>query len=303
MEVNYLLQCLGARKIVVNCVTGSFSKISEKIKSSREFEAGSKFMGASTEKCNEKENMDLTESSRRMETIQTFTPTKKPYIPSDLIYFHSDLTLQRLAKQRLSGNLTNSCIKISSKDLAVLSTSEINKICGEFKTLIHKGKADIYHEEVKDLKTRDTQEWLIDVEFVPTEQLSENHSEMKVEGNINGNEDAMKDEKLFYDMLKDCYEDGKVSEDERNLLTRWGKKMNISLARTNQMEEMVMLNQTFSQQETEYLEEVKYCMEDGTISDDERKMLNRFRQKLNIPEERASYLESTVKREKVASAG
>lgn len=46
--------------------------------------------------------------------------------------------------------------------------------------------------------------------------------------------------------------------------------------------------------ENEYAEEVRFCLEDGEIGDRERRFLNRIRTKLGISEERAAQIESML---------
>ena len=47
-------------------------------------------------------------------------------------------------------------------------------------------------------------------------------------------------------------------------------------------------------EEKEYQEELKACLEDGTISDRERRLLDRLRKSLGISEERAKAIENRL---------
>lgn len=49
-----------------------------------------------------------------------------------------------------------------------------------------------------------------------------------------------------------------------------------------------------SDEEKEYQEELKVCLEDGTISDRERRLLDRLRKSLGISEERAKAIENRL---------
>lgn len=49
---------------------------------------------------------------------------------------------------------------------------------------------------------------------------------------------------------------------------------------------------SFNKNETEYLEELKACYEDGVITDKERRLLDRLRKSLGISETRAAELEA-----------
>ena len=54
-----------------------------------------------------------------------------------------------------------------------------------------------------------------------------------------------------------------------------------------------------SDEEQEYLDEVKECLEDGEIGNSERRLLNKLRTKLGISEERAAELEASLQKPKL----
>ena len=103
-------------------------------------------------------------------------------------------------------------------------------------------------------------------------------------------------EQQYLEEVKACYaEDGVISDRERRLLDRLRKSMGISEARAKEIEALANPN-ALSKNETEYMEELKACIEnDGVISDKERRLLNRLRIMLDITEERAAELEKMIK--------
>ena len=100
------------------------------------------------------------------------------------------------------------------------------------------------------------------------------------------------DEMAYLDELKACLEeDGEISSKERRLLERYREKLGISAERAKELEVSLSAPQ-LTEDELEYLEEYKACLEeDGEISAKERRLLNRLREKLGITEERAEELE------------
>ena len=58
--------------------------------------------------------------------------------------------------------------------------------------------------------------------------------------------------------------------------------------------ELDTLVNSMSDEEKEYQEELKACLEDGTISDRERRLLDRLRKSLGISEERAMAIENRL---------
>ena len=103
-------------------------------------------------------------------------------------------------------------------------------------------------------------------------------------------------EQQYLEEVKACYaEDGIISDRERRLLDRLRKSMGISEARAKEIEALANPN-ALSKNETEYMEELKACIEnDGVINDKERRLLNRLRIMLDITEERAAELEKMIK--------
>lgn len=99
-------------------------------------------------------------------------------------------------------------------------------------------------------------------------------------------------ENEYLEELKACLEeDGEISTKERRLLERFREKLGISAERAKELEDSLSTSQ-LTDAEQEYLEEYKACLEDdGEIYPKERRLLNRLRDTLGIPEERAIELE------------
>jgi len=102
------------------------------------------------------------------------------------------------------------------------------------------------------------------------------------------------DEQEYLEEVKMCLEENnEISSRERRLLDRLRTKLNISEERAKELEESLKAPQ-LTEDEQEYLEEYKLCLEeDGEISSKERRLLDRLRDKLGISVERANELESS----------
>ena len=103
-----------------------------------------------------------------------------------------------------------------------------------------------------------------------------------------------KDERLFCDMVRDCCTGGLISGKEERLLKRLQLKLKLSDQRANQLRKVVQLDLSISKVELEYLDELKFSLQEGSISAGKRRLLNGLRQELNISEERGSFLEDTI---------
>lgn len=112
---------------------------------------------------------------------------------------------------------------------------------------------------------------------------------------VNNTTISSDNEQQYLEEVKACYaEDDVISDRERRLLDRLRKSMGISEARAKEIEALAN-PKALSKNETEYMEELKACIEnDGVISDKERRLLNRLRIMLDITEERAAELEKMI---------
>ena len=100
------------------------------------------------------------------------------------------------------------------------------------------------------------------------------------------------EEQEYLEEIRACLDnDGEISSRERRLLDRLRKSFGITEARAKELEASV---NNMSDDEKEYQEELKACLEDGTISDRERRLLDRLRKSLGISEERAKAIEDRL---------
>ena len=103
------------------------------------------------------------------------------------------------------------------------------------------------------------------------------------------------EEQEYLDEVKICLEEGgEISSKERRLLDRLRTKLGISDMRAKELEDSLKALK-LTEEEQEYLEEYKLCLEeDGKISPKERRLLDRLRNKLSISQKRAKELEDFV---------
>ena len=100
------------------------------------------------------------------------------------------------------------------------------------------------------------------------------------------------EEQEYLEEIRACLDnDGEISSRERRLLDRLRKSLGITEARAKELEASV---NNMSDDEKEYQEELKACLEEGTISDRERRLLDRLRKSLGISEERAKAIEDRL---------
>lgn len=101
-------------------------------------------------------------------------------------------------------------------------------------------------------------------------------------------------EKEYIEEIKACLaDDGTISDRERRLLNRLRDSLGISEERAQELE--AFANGALTDDEKDYLDALKDSLQDGQISDRERRLLDKLRASLNISEERAAELEKRLK--------
>lgn len=110
----------------------------------------------------------------------------------------------------------------------------------------------------------------------------------------NVKEDILECENEYIAELKNCYEDGVITDKERRLLDRLRKSLGISEARATELEAICNPN-ILTSEEQEYADEVKACLEDdGVITAKERRLLERLAKSLGISADRVAEIEKTI---------
>ncbi len=101
-------------------------------------------------------------------------------------------------------------------------------------------------------------------------------------------------EQEYIDEYNACLEDdGQISEKERRLLDKLCKSLGISKERAIELEREADSTIAFSSDEQEYFDEYKNCLnDDGTITDKERRLLNKLANSLNITMDRVMEIEA-----------
>ena len=97
-------------------------------------------------------------------------------------------------------------------------------------------------------------------------------------------------EQEYIEIYKQYSEDGVVSERDRKMLQKFSERCGITAERARELEASCLMPK-LTKDEQEYLEMYKEYAADGEISDRDRKMLDKMRDKMGIGEERAREIE------------
>lgn len=119
-------------------------------------------------------------------------------------------------------------------------------------------------------------------------------------------ENLTNEEKDYYELLVDLLENGEISDSERNILNKRKEKYSISDSRASEIEEFAReerLQNLKPQNDSEnsYYELILDFMENGIVSESNRKILNKRLEKYGITEARAKELEYFAKQEYLES--
>lgn len=119
-----------------------------------------------------------------------------------------------------------------------------------------------------------------------TVEMGETPQKKQVVNNIK----VTSDEQEYVEMYKEYVADGEISERDRKMLDKFRSRLGISEERARELEESCSKPQ-LTEDEQEYLEMFKEYAADGEISERDRKMLNKMRDRMGISEERAREIE------------
>lgn len=338
VELNHLLQCLGASEIRSERIKGSLEFNESEMKSSnksdahfnQKVEGGNKLQSGNLERDLERKSSEedeqyyknRSEKGKRMVSIQRLTPQKAPYTPEGLVWYNHNETWQKLAQQRLQGGLNYYEMIISSNSVRVINEREKSKINSDYKMLISGGyknaivnskgskesekKTETEKDIMNALNKEDTNEWKLIVDFAPVEELASETISLDTDiQNTPAIETAEynENELKYIDDIKFAIEDdGIIDDDERRMLERNQARYKISEERAKELEDEVLKQNEYTAEELEFIEELNFILDhDGDIDDGDRRILLRLASRLDITELRAKELEEGVLMSREAS--
>ena len=322
-EFCHLMQCMGATEITIESIRGSSkdeqSKHSASGRSHTNVNVGAKkaFIAEGSVEVDtkrgysgESESSLLDSLQQRLALEQRYQPTALPYVPADLVWYHHEPSWQRLVQQRMQGSLLEHREKMETSKNRAVQQNEVSQIQNElnvavnasFKLLSGSVKVGTSSEENKAseirLELKENVELTIYVRFAPLASL-QGGTVVEIDTaeavSLPCAETYSEAEKEYMEDLQHCLEEGsEVSEKERRMLNRLRDRLGISEARAMEIENSLLVP-PFDENEMEYVEELKHCFEeDSEVSEKEKRMLSRLRDKLGISEERAGEIELRV---------
>ena len=313
-EFSQIMQYLGATEINIESVNSSSnnkdSKFDQKLSGGVDY----KFISGSGNGERHITNKLLEDISQHINLHQKFSPKKYPALPENLVWYQNEPSWQRLYSQRMQGALLEHEERIETKKSRVVENSELKQISAEVKWLFIQANGNWEQSMEEKFEAHENAILSIHVKFAPLECLEKTSVQDTTKGTIKDTMSSLASyasavrnivhkvlpvdmtdiEKEYLDELKACLEeDGEISSKERRLLNRLRERLGITEKRAEELEAS-LLEPELTEEEQEYLDEYKTCIEEGELSPKERRLLNRLRMSLGISEERAKELESII---------
>lgn len=316
-EFCILAQSLGATEISIECLNSSSSNEMGSNKQNISGEAGTRLIKAKGEYHQDRSRQMIDELSRSICIRQTFTPSNKPFVPENMVWYDEEPSWQRLVSQRLSGGLTSHEERIETKKSQMVVGRELTELKAEVNSLYVDMNMSISKEEEAKFTQQENAVLAIKVKFAPINQLTgtviESNSNLggtvkekvnalgkfakKMSSNI---VDTVKtvssltsSEKQYLKELKDILADGEISYRERRLLEKIRIQLGISEDRSAELENSLSTS-TLTPEEQEYFDEYQELIADGNISDRDQRFLDKLKKANDISEERAKEIEKMV---------
>lgn len=296
-EFSYFIQCLGAKSMTIKVIKEN-EKTTTEIDNTNT--TGSIGLGKNVVKntldigYQNNKDSDKKEDSKTSRTrTQNYNPTKKPYIPENLLWYPHETSWYRIYQQRINGNILSHHDIISSKSTHSISNNEKSNLKIGLKTFFSDNNLNRDSFIKNTIDETESIEWEIFVEFESLENLKEDIEKptLNIENiTLSDAENQYKEELLF--MLED---DEIIDDKERRILNRLKDKLKINDEIANKIESDVLILKEYTQNEKEYIEEYIEFLNDGEITEKERRILNRFATRLELTEERVSELENSLR--------
>ena len=292
-EFSYIMECLGATEINYTTIHGKSVKEISEYKRNIQANVDYKIQNINANYSTSTNKDSSSSSNYEFESSKKLNPSMKPFLPDNLLWYPKEERWQNIVNQRLKGNLLELRQKISTSETKCISQNETSDIKLSYNNLMLKASVNYQEAEDKTFDSKEDTEWEIKVIFKPIGEQNESNimqsscskeNSNLCENLIDNQEIAYKKEILF------CLEDdGIIDEQERKFLERKRIKLSISKERAKEIEEQCKPNMT--ENEKEYVEAIKEGIDNGSISDSARRLLERERKSLGISEERAKELE------------
>lgn len=290
-----LVQKLGATEITIECLNASSSDGTISGKISGNASAQHKVVDGNVSGNREYSRHLIEELTHSINMHQTFTPTQAPILPEGMVWYKNEPSWQRLYAQRMEGSLLTHEERIETRKSQMVESNEMKEIKGEVKSIFSSAGLEWSKTEELKYQMQENAVLSIKVKFAPMSQLSGLlNQKQALTPAIEDVIQVSEEEQEYLDEAKECLTDSEIGGSERRLLNKLRIKLGISEERAAELEASLQKPQ-LTEEEQEYLEAYQDAMEDGVISEKERRLLDKLMKINKISEERAKEIEIMLK--------
>lgn len=283
-ELTYLLQCLGAEEIEITSIKGR--SVSEY--ENRSGQVSGHLDNGLAEGSGTYGKSSKNDRSRDSKLQQSFKikcdPMKYPYVPEGLVWYGNQTRWQRMVEGRLNGNRLEYSESISTSDTRFVSNTEKKDIKAAAEYLWIKADGSAESNLETQFKEHTETLWRVDVKFRSLKAFTSESVSTNTERQLTAAEQE------YLEMYNEYATEGDLSERDRKMLDKFRSRCGISEERARALE-ATGLKPQLTVDEKEYLELYKEYAADGEISERDRRMLNKMRERMGISEERAKEIE------------
>lgn len=281
-ELVYLLESVGASHVHVEAMTGS-STTAQQDGAVSGNATDALVSGASTEFKHEKHDDSTHNRSQFGIEDRELNPALNPHIPGDLVWYPFEPSWQRIAKAALEKRYKTLSVELHYEEDFAVNQKRMTQVKANLKVFGEGIDIGWNTETESRLQQKKMTTWKYTATF--ESDTGSGQKTLAAEA-----DDA---EVEYLEDLQGALADGPLGESARRILERRRSKLGISTERALALEQSLVQTQ-LTDDEKEYLEDLKDCFEDGVISDTERRMISRSRTRLGLSEERALELEKML---------
>lgn len=286
-EFCYILQQLGAEEITITSLKGR--KVNEINNKKEELEVAAnagRFGNASLNIDSSTSNLMDRTSHEQYDVKYVYDPIDMPKVPSETIWYQNQSKWQSIALSRIEGNTLECNECISSKSISFTTSSEKEDIKAKLKVLMANIEGRSYEEEEKQLREETETIWRVSVKFRSKKLLQE-----KSQSRNTISSTLTEKEKEFLNEVRFCIEDDDIIDNfEQIFLNKTREKLGLTEERAKELQESILKPQ-FTENEKEYINALSKLMIDGQIPESAQHIVERFRNRYEIDEQRANEIE------------
>ena len=276
-EFCMLAQSLGATEISIKCINASASDVSGHNQQYVNGEAGNSILKVKGDFYQNRSRRMIDELSHSICIRQEFKPVKKPSIPENMVWYDDEPSWQRLAFQRMNGGLSYHEERIETKKSQMLEEREVTDLKAEVYSLYADMKMTISEDDKSKFTQQENAVLIIKVKFASLDSFFIDTT--KITSSI--------------DSLGNGLKDVLASVREPRLLEKMRVKLGVSENSAAELETSLS-NPTLTPEEQEYFDEYKEIIEEGVISDRDKRFLEKLKKANDISDERAKEIEKLV---------